>query len=203
MSKLNRGFYSRDTLTVAKDLLGKILIHNTEGHVLKGRIVEAEAYLGLSDKAAHSYGGRITKRVETMYSIPGTAYVYFIYGKYNCLNIITVKEGVPEGVMIRGIEPIENIEQMAIYRFNKNMDELTKYQKKNITNGPGKLTMAFNIDRRLNKEDLCGDRLYLETGQEGKFNIIETTRIGIDYAEEAINYPYRFYIEGNSYVSKP
>lgn len=203
MSKLNRGFYSRDTLTVAKDLLGKILIHNTEGHVLKGRIVEAEAYLGLSDKAAHSYGGRITKRVETMYSIPGTAYVYFIYGKYNCLNIITVKEGVPEGVMIRGIEPIENIEQMAIYRFNKNMDELTKYQSKNITNGPGKLTMAFNIDRRLNKEDLCGDRLYLETGQEGKFNIIETTRIGIDYAEEAINYPYRFYIEGNSYVSKP
>lgn len=203
MSKLNRGFYSRDTLTVAKDLLGKILIHNTEGHVLKGRIVEAEAYLGLSDKAAHSYGGRITKRVETMYSIPGTAYVYFIYGKYNCLNIITAKEGVPEGVMIRGIEPIENIEQMAIYRFNKNMDELTKYQSKNITNGPGKLTMAFNIDRRLNKEDLCGDRLYLETGQEGKFNIIETTRIGIDYAEEAINYPYRFYIEGNSYVSKP
>lgn len=202
MAKLKREFYSRDTLTVAKELLGKILVHKTEGHTLKGKIVETEAYLGLEDKAAHSYGGKITKRVKTMYSKPGTAYVYIIWGLHCCLNTITAKEGVPEGVLIRGIEPVENIEQMLLYRFNKSMEELTKYEKNNISNGPGKLTMALNIDRRLDKEDLCEENLYIETGKKEEFNIIETTRIGIDYAEEAANYPYRFYIEGNPYVSK-
>ncbi len=131
--KLNRDFYSRDTLTVAKDLLGTILVHNIDGHILKGKIVETEGYLGVTDKAAHAYGGRRTKRVETMYGPPGTAYVYIIYGMYHCLNIITVKEGVPEGVLIRGgIEPLENIDQMAINRFQKPYEELTKYQKKEI-----------------------------------------------------------------------
>ena len=202
MVKLDRDFYSRDTLTVAKELLGKILVHNTEGHILKGRIVETEAYLGLIDKAAHSYGGKKTKRVETMYGMPGTAYVYFIWGMYSCLNIITVEEGVPEGVLIRGIEPVENIDQMILYRYNKAFEELTNYQKKNISNGPGKLTMAMNIDRSLDKEDLCEDKLYLEIGQKEKFNIIEAKRIGIDYAMEAVHYPYRFYIEDNPYVSK-
>lgn len=202
MAKLTRDFYSRDTLTVAKDLLGKVLVHKTEGHTLKGKIVEAEGYLGLSDKAAHSYGGRRTKRVETMYGKPGTAYVYFIWGMYYCLNTVTVKEGVPEGVMIRALEPVENINQMILYRFGKSFEELTKYQKNNITNGPGKLTMAMNIDKRLNKEDLCGDKLYIEEGKEEKFNIVEAKRIGIDYAEEAKHYPYRFYIEGNPYISK-
>lgn len=200
--KLNRDFYSRDTLTVAKELLGTILVHNIDGQMLTGKIVETEAYLGITDKAAHAYGGRRTKRVETMYGPPGTAYVYIIYGMYHCLNIITVKEGVPEGVLIRGIEPLENIDQMAINRFQKPYEELTKYQKRNLTNGPGKLSMAFNIDKTLDKEDLCKDRLYLEERQDGNFNIIQTTRIGIDYAEEARDFPYRFYIEGNPYVSK-
>ncbi len=202
MVKLDRDFYSRDTLTVAKELLGKILVHNTEGHILKGKIVETEAYLGLVDKAAHSYGGKKTKRLETMYGTPGTAYVYFIWGMYFCLNIITVEEGVPEGVLIRGIEPIENKDQMILYRYNKKFEELTNYQKKNISNGPGKLTMAMNIDRSLDKEDLCEDKLYLETGKDEKFNIVEAKRIGIDYAMEAIHYPYRFYIEDNHYVSR-
>ena len=200
--KLNRDFYSRDTLTVAKELLGTILVHNIDGQMLTGKIVETEAYLGITDKAAHAYGGRRTKRVETMYGPPGTAYVYIIYGMYHCLNIITVKEGVPEGVLIRGIEPLENIDQMAINRFQKPYEELTKYQKRNLTNGPGKLSMAFNIDKTLDKEDLCKDRLYLRPRQDENFNIIETTRIGIDYAEEARDFPYRFYIEGNPYVSK-
>lgn len=200
--KLNRDFYSRDTLTVAKELLGTILVHNIDGQMLTGKIVETEAYLGVTDKAAHAYGGRRTKRVETMYGPPGTAYVYLIYGMYYCFNIITVKEGVPEGVLIRGIEPLENIDQMAINRFQKPYEELTKYQKRNLTNGPGKLSMAFNIDKTLDKEDLCKDRLYLRPRQDENFNIIETTRIGIDYAEEAKHFPYRFYIEGNPYVSK-
>lgn len=202
MTKLKREFYSRDTLTVAKELLGKVLVHNVDGYVLKGKIVETEAYLGLADKAAHTYGGKITKRVETMYGKPGHAYVYFIYGKYFCLNTVTVKEGVPEGVLIRGIEPLEGRDQMILNRFDKGIEELTRYEMKNISNGPGKLTMAMNIDRDLNKEDLCMDKLYIELGDDEDLDIIETTRIGIDYAKEAIDYPYRFYIQGNPYVSK-
>lgn len=200
--KLNREFYSRNTLTVAKELLGKVLVHNINGEKLKGTIVETEAYLGIRDKAAHSYGGRKTKRVEAMYGLPGTAYVYLIYGLYYCFNIVTEKEGVPEAVLIRAIEPIEGLDLMAKNRFGISYDNLTKYQKKNLTNGPGKLTRALNIDKALNMIDLCGDRLYLEEGDNSEFNIVETTRIGIDYAEEAKDFPYRFYIQGNSYVSK-
>lgn len=200
MTKLNRDFYSRDTLTVAKELLGKVLVHDTGEMILKGKIVETEAYLGLSDKAAHSYGGKRTKRLETMYGPPGTAYVYMIWGMYCCLNLVTVKEGIPEAVLIRGIEPVENMDQMILNRFHKKAEELTKNQMKNITNGPGKLALAMNIDRRFDKEDLCGEKICLETGQEEMFHMVETKRIGIDYAEEAAHYPYRFYIEGNPYV---
>jgi len=199
--KLNREFYSRDTITVAKDLLGKILVHNYDGNIIKGKIVETEAYLGINDKAAHSYGGRKTKRVETMYGPPGVAYVYFIYGMYYCFNIVTKEEGTPEAVLVRAVEPVENIDQMAINRFKKPYEELTRYQKRNLTNGPGKLCMALNIGKEQNGLDLCGDILYLEEGEKENFNIVTTTRIGIDYAEEAKDFPYRFYIEGNPYVS--
>ena len=136
-----------------------------------------------------------------MYGPPGVAYVYFIYGMYYCFNIVTQKEGIPEAVLIRAVEPVENIDLMAINRFKKPYEELTKYQKKNLTNGPGKLCMALNIGREQNGLDLCGDTLYLEEGQKQYFNIVATTRIGIDYAEEAKDFPYRFYIEGNPYVS--
>lgn len=199
--KLNREFYSRDTITVAKDLLGKILVHNYDGNIIKGKIVETEAYLGVKDKAAHSYGGRKTKRVEVMYGPPGVAYVYFIYGMYYCFNIVTKEEGTPEAVLVRAVEPVENIDQMAINRFKKPYEELTRYQKRNLTNGPGKLCMALNIGKEQNGLDLCGDILYLEEGEKENFNIVTTTRIGIDYAEEAKDFPYRFYIEGNPYVS--
>ncbi len=199
--KLNREFYSRDTITVAKDLLGKILVHNYDGNIIKGKIVETEAYLGVKDKAAHSYGGRKTKRVEVMYGPPGVAYVYFIYGMYYCFNIVTKEEGTPEAVLVRAIEPVENIDIMAINRFKKPYEELSRYQKRNLTNGPGKLCMALNIGKEQNGLDLCGDILYLEEGKKENFNIVTTTRIGIDYAEEAKDFPYRFYIEGNPYVS--
>lgn len=199
--KLTRDFYGRDTITVAKELLGNVLVHNVNGVLLKGRIVETEAYLGFEDKAAHSYGGRRTERVEVMYGPPGYAYVYLIYGMYYLLNIITEKEGIPEGVLIRALEPLENTNIMALNRFNKPYDELTNYERKNITNGPGKLTRAFNIGKELNGTDLCGNRLYVEEGEDKDFNIVETTRIGIDYAEEAKYFPYRFYIESNPYVS--
>ncbi|MCB5559449.1 DNA-3-methyladenine glycosylase [Anaerosalibacter bizertensis] len=200
--KLDRNFYNRDTLVVAKELLGKILVHKIDGKLLSGMIVETEAYLGVNDKAAHAYGGRRTKRVETMYGPPGRAYVYIIYGMYNCLNTITREEGVPQGVLIRGIEPIEGLDYMALNRFNKPLEELTKNQIKNLTNGPGKLCQAMMIDRSLDKEDLCGERLYIEKGIDRNFDIVEAKRIGIDYAEEARDFLYRFYIEGNPNVSK-
>ena len=200
--KLDRKFYSRDTLILAKDLLGKIIVHNTGSTILKGKIVETEAYLGVIDKAAHVYGGKKTKRVMPMYGMPGTAYVYLIYGMYYCFNIVAKEEGVPEAVLIRGIEPIESIDKMAINRFGKVYAELSNYQKKNLSNGPGKLCIALNIDKSHNQEDLCGDRLYLESGKDKDFEIVETTRIGIDYAEKAKEWPYRFYINGNPYVSK-
>lgn len=200
--KLNRKFYSRDTLLVAEELLGKVLVHNQNNKVLKGKIVETEAYLGVIDKAAHSYGGKRTKRVETMYGPPGIAYVYIIYGMYYCLNTITRKEGIPEGVLIRAIEPLEEIDIMARNRFGKKVEEFTNYERKNFTNGPGKLCMALDIDKRLDMEDLCGNKLYIEEGEKEKFNIVKAKRIGIDYAEEAKDYLYRFYIEGNPYVSK-
>ena len=200
--KLDREFYSRDTLTVARELLGKVLVHNINGQKLRGIIVETEAYLGLRDKAAHSYGGRKTKRVESMYDLPGTAYVFFIYGMYYCFNIVTERIGVPEAVLIRGIEPIEGLDFMARNRFGVDYDNLTKRQKRNLTNGPGKLSIAFNIDKSLDGVDLCGGSLYLEHGDGREFNIVQTKRIGIDYAEEARDFPYRFYIQGNPYVSK-
>lgn len=200
--KLDREFYSRDTLTVARELLGKVLVHNINGQKLRGIIVETEAYLGLRDKAAHSYGGRKTKRMESMYDLPGTAYVFFIYGMYYCFNIVTERIGVPEAVLIRGIEPIEGLDFMARNRFGVDYDNLTKRQKRNLTNGPGKLSIAFNIDKSLDGVDLCGDSLYLEHGDGREFNIVQTKRIGIDYAEEARDFPYRFYIQGNPYVSK-
>ncbi|HSH36558.1 DNA-3-methyladenine glycosylase [Schnuerera sp.] len=199
--KLTREFYSRDTITVAKELLGKVLVHNIGGQNLKGRIVETEAYLGLKDKAAHSYGGKKTKRLETMYGIPGTAYVYLIYGMYYCFNIVTEKKGIPEAVLIRAIEPIQGIDEMSKNRFGQNYTNLSKYQRENFTNGPGKLSMALKIDKILDKADLCGDKIYLEYGQKETFKIVETKRIGIDYAEEAKDFPYRFYIEGNHNVS--
>lgn len=200
--KLDRDFYRRDSLTLARELLGKILVHNVDGKELRGMIVETEAYLGVVDKAAHSYGGRRTKRVETMYGQPGIAYVYIIYGMYNCFNIVAREVGIPEAVLVRAIEPLGELEQMSLNRFNKPYEELTKAQKKGLTNGPGKLCDAMLIDRNLDGEDLCGEKLYIEEGTEKNISIVTSKRIGIDYAEEAKDFPYRFYIEGNPYVSR-
>lgn len=203
MEKLPRKFYERDTLEVAKDLLGKYLVHNSNGLNRVGRIVEVEAYKGPEDKAAHSYNCRRTDRNEVMYGPAGHAYVYIIYGMYNCMNVITEGINIPRGVLLRAVEPIEGLDEMAISRFNKNYDELKRNQIVNLTSGPGKLCMAMGITRADNGDDLCGDELYLAEGDEIPFTMISSKRINIDYAEEAIHYPWRFYIKGNPYVSKP
>jgi DNA-3-methyladenine glycosylase len=201
MKKLSRDFYNRDTLLVAKELLGKILIHEISGKKVSGKIVEVEAYMGTLDKAAHSYSGKLTPRTEPMYGKPGFAYVYFIYGMYYCFNIVTREEGRAEAILVRALEPVEGLEYMFYNRYKKPYEDLTKYQVKNLVNGPGKLCNAMGIDKTLNKEDLCGDKLYIEEGTKDKFIIKTAKRVGIDYAEEAKEYLWRFYIDGNPNVS--
>ena len=197
---LESNFFKRDTVEVAKNLLGKKIIRNISGNFFCAKIVETEAYIGLEDRACHSYGGNITKRNEILYKEGGTIYVYLIYGMYNLLNIVTKNENDPEAVLIRAVEPIENIDAMSLNRFGKIYKDLSSYQKKNLTNGPGKLTIAMGIDRALNGKILSQDYLYIEEGEDVR-NIIETKRIGIDYAGEDANLPLRFYIEDNPYVS--
>lgn len=205
MDILNKNFYSTDALTLSKELLGKILVRNVDGIILKGKIVETEAYIGAIDKASHAYGGRRTQRTETLYDEPGICYVYSIYGMYYCFNVICAQKDVAEGVLIRALEPIEGLEQMSLNRFKKSYSELTKSQIKNLTNGPSKLCIAMNIDKSNNaKELILENDIYLENSNDkvDNLDIIETTRIGIDYAEEAVHFPWRFYIKGNPYISK-
>ncbi|MFT4144151.1 MAG: DNA-3-methyladenine glycosylase [Mobilitalea sp.] len=201
MKKLDREFYNRDSILVAKDLLGKVLVHEIDGQRISARIVEAEAYMGLEDKAAHSYGGKRTSRVEVMYGSPGFSYIFLIYGMYSCFNIVSNEKEIPQAVLIRAVEPLEGTEWMAQRRFGKSLGELTKSQRRGLTNGPGKLCSALSLDRSLNGIDLCGDEVYVEEGEGKNLSIITTKRVGIDYAEEAKDYPWRFYIKDNEYVS--
>ncbi len=201
MKILDREFYNRDSIIVAKELLGKVLVHKTGGQKISAKIVEAEAYMGIGDKAAHSYGGKRTPRVEVMYGGPGFSYVFLIYGMYYCFNIVTREEGIPQAVLIRAVEPIGGIDAMAENRFKSTYNQLTRNQVKDLTNGPGKLCKALKIDKSLNGEDLCGSKLYVEEGQNEQFNTVTAKRVGIDYADEAKDYPWRFYIKDNKYVS--
>jgi DNA-3-methyladenine glycosylase len=201
MNILNRDFYNRDSLVVAKELLGKYLLHIVDGVELSGKIVETEAYMGIDDKAAHSYGGKRTPRVEVMYGAPGYAYVYIIYGLYDCFNVVSNKEGIPHAVLIRAVEPMGKLDTFAQNRYKKPYKELTKSQVKGLTNGPGKLCKALQINRNHNGEDLCGNRLYITYGNEDIFDIVSAKRVGINYAEEAKDYLWRFYIKDNPYIS--
>jgi DNA-3-methyladenine glycosylase len=202
MEKLLREFYNRDSLDVARDLLGKYIVHTVDNEQILCRIVEVEAYMGPMDKAAHSYNNKRTKRTEVMFGPPGVAYVFAIYGMYFCMNVVTAEVNKPQAVLIRAVEPISGIEKMAELRYQKNLTGCTNKEIIGLTNGPGKLCKAMNISKNNDKEDLCGDSLYILTDpSEPDFQIVTTTRININYAEEAIAYPWRFYIKGNKYIS--
>ena len=194
MEKLAREFFDRDTLTVARDLLGCQLVRVLNGQALVCRITETEAYIGRCDKACHAYGYKRTARTETLFARPGTAYVYLIYGMYNCLNFVTEPEGEPAAVLIRGLEAVDGLETMQKLRYPKHTGELTSYQKKNFLNGPGKLCKALSIDRSLNGLDLTGDTMYVVRSGTAPSRIHSGPRIGIDYAEEAVDFPWRFWI---------
>jgi len=203
MKILPRKFYSNDTLQVARELLGKYIVHKIGGEELTGMIVETEAYIGPHDKAAHSYNNRRTDRNEVMYGPPGYAYVYAIYGMYYCMNVVTADVDKPEAVLIRAIEPVKGLDTMAQNRFQKRYEELHKSEAINIANGPGKLCKALGINKSNNGDDLCKDRLFIaESGKPMDFSIESSPRINIGYAEEAVFYPWRYYIKGNPYVSR-
>jgi DNA-3-methyladenine glycosylase len=202
MKTLSYEFYNHTSLQVAPKLLGKTLINMQNGKRLSGKIVEVEAYMGPDDKAAHSYGNKRTKRNEVMFGPPGHAYVYMIYGMYYCMNVITSPEDVPHGVLIRAVEPLEGLEYMSLNRYKLPLEDLTPSKLRNLTRGPGRLCSAMNIDRSLNGASLSGPQVYIEepTVHE-EFTIATSPRINISYAQEAAAYPWRFYIEGNRYVS--
>ena len=201
---LEKDFFKQGALDLAKDLLGKILVRECDGRILKGKIVETEAYIGEIDKASHAYNGRRTERTEPLFREGGIAYVYFIYGKYFCFNVISGIENKGEGVLIRAIEPLNEFDYLAEKRFNQNYDELTKAKEKALTNGPSKLCLAYSIDKSDNYKKLYEKgNLYIEDNYEDNlFEIVESKRIWIDYAEEAIDFLWRFYIKDNKYVSK-
>lgn len=197
MSRLPREFYTRpNVLHVARDLLGRLLVvPNRNGKRVSGRIVEVEAYRGPQDRAAHSYGGRRTRRTEPMFGVGGTAYVFFVYGMYYQFNVVTNVAETPHAVLIRAVEPVEGIDVMR-----KRRDSQPDH---NLTNGPGKLCIALDIDRRLDGDDLLGHKVWLEEDAKiPRSRIMSGPRIGIDYAAEWKDKPWRFWIKDNPYVSK-
>lgn len=194
MEKLEREFYDRDTVTVARELLGNYLVREYRGERLVCRITETEAYIGRCDKACHAYNYRRTARTETLFARPGTAYIYLIYGMYHCLNFVTEPEGEPAAVLIRALECVEGLETLTRLRYPGAAGKLTAYQQKNFLNGPGKLCKALSLDRSYNGTDLTGSMLYVLRSGEQPQDIHAGVRIGIDYAEEAIDFPWRFWI---------
>lgn len=200
---IEKEFYSKGAIEVAKSILGHYLVREVDGRKIKTKIVETESYIGASDKACHAYNYKKTERTKPLFEEGGIAYVYFIYGLYHCFNIVTNIKNEPEAVLIRAVEPMDNFEYLSNIRFNKNYNELTNAQKRNLTNGPSKLCSALSITREDNYKRLYIDSgLYLEYNYEKDIEIVETTRIGIDYAEEAKDFKWRFYIKNNPYVSK-
>jgi DNA-3-methyladenine glycosylase len=176
-----RAFFARSALAVARELIGMHLVHDDGRRVRRGRIVETEAYLGPRDRAAHSSRGR-TRRTEVMFGPPGYAYVYFIYGFWNCLNVVTAKEGMPHAVLLRALEPLEGVTDK--------------------TWGPGLLCRAMHVDRSLNGADLRGAELWIEKPRHAvRVSIGRSARIGVDYAGDWALRPWRFFDRTSCYVS--
>ncbi|SCW29357.1 DNA-3-methyladenine glycosylase [Borreliella japonica] len=185
---MDRCFFLQDAITVARLLLGNLLIRKINKKEIVTRIVETEAYMGITDSACHSYNRKRTNRTNAMYSIGGYSYVYLIYGMHCMFNIVTADEDNPQAVLIRSVEPIYPLLR----------------DKWALTNGPGKLTKFLNIDLTFNEVDLIGNnKLFLQRVFNLDFNVVCSKRINIDYAQEDdINRLWRFYIKDNKFVSK-
>lgn len=200
MARLSRDFFDRDTLTVSRELLGKYLCRRLEsGELLSLRLTETEAYIGRCDKACHAYGGRRTTRTEPLFLPPGHAYIYLIYGMYHCLNLVTEPEGEPAAVLLRAGEAVLGGDTIRRLRFGD--APWNAYRRKNFLNGPGKLCEGLSLTRAQNGMDLMGGTLFLcddpaDLGlpppEKHREAIRTSPRIGIDYAEEARDFPWRF-----------
>lgn len=197
MKKLPKSFYQRtDVFLIAKELLGKVLVTKWNGITTAGRIVECEAYDGVTDKASHAYKGRRTTRNETMYAEAGTAYVYICYGIHHLFNVITNEKEIPHAILIRALDPVSGIEKMIKRRKKKQLDH-------SITKGPGSLSVAMGISVKHDHYSLQSNELYI--ADDGflypERNIASSFRIGVESAGVAAKYPYRFFVKGNPYVS--
>jgi len=195
LKKLPRSFYTRPTLLVAKDLLGKIIVRRVGRTILSGKIVEVEAYLGAKYPASHAYRGK-TKRNEVMFHEGGLLYVYFTYGMHFCANVVTGKKDIGEAVLIRAIEPLVGVEAMKRNRgaAEKRLTEV------NLTNGPAKLCQALGIERKENGTDLLGDKIFLTDGESmSKSDIGTSVRIGITQGRDK---RWRFFVKNNEWVSR-
>lgn len=197
MKKLPVEFYDRpDVVTIAKELIGKIIVTKFDAVVTSGRIVETEAYIGLTDRASHSFGGRRTARNEYMYAGAGTAYVYICYGMHHLFNIVTNKKDIPDAVLIRALEPIKGIEQMLKRTGKKTIDNT-------LTRGPGNAAKALGISKGHSGINLVKNEIFItDDGFEVNKKILGTSRrIGVESSGDAALLPYRFYIKGNPFVS--
>ena len=196
--RLARSFYTRkNALAVARSLLGKLLVVPDEnGERVSGMITETEAYMGPHDRAAHSFGGRRTARNEVMYGAGGRAYVFFVYGMYYQFNVVTGREEEPHAILIRAVEPVEGIDKMRERR--------PRAKESDLTSGPGKLCIAFGIDRSHNGEDLIdGSRIWIEDHARVPASAVAAgPRVGIDYAKEFTDVPWRFWMRTNPHVSR-
>ena len=203
MARLCREFYLRDTVEAAKALLGKCLVRRLEGETLAVRITETEAYIGRCDRACHAYNYRRTARTDTLFREGGHAYIYFIYGMYHCLNFVTEPEGEPAAVLIRAGDPLSGTDTIRRLRFGDK--PLSAYRRKNFLNGPGKLCKGLSLTREQNGLDLVtGRELFVCDGPEdlglpppapSRERVRCGPRIGVDYAGEAKDYPWRFWLE--------
>ncbi len=194
--KLQRSFYERGARTVARQLLGKRLVYQREGRRLAGRIVETEAYLGVRDMASHAFRGR-TKRTEVMFGAGGHLYMYFIYGLFWMMNVVTETEGSAGAVLLRALEPLEGVDEMKANRGGKD--------GRLVASGPARLTRALGADGSLNGVDLCGDLVWIEDwGERVKpSEIAATRRVGVAYAGGWKERKLRFYLSSNEFVSRP
>ena len=202
MKKIGMRFYDRDdVISIARELIGKIIITNFNGIITSGRIVETEAYIGIIDKASHSFGGKRTARNEHMYAGAATAYVYICYGMHHLFNIVTNKRKVPDAVLIRAVEPLTGIPIMLKRTGKKKLDNT-------LTKGPGNAGKALGISKSHSGLNLLGDEIFLANDPAAGYFAIkeeqigESGRIGVEGAgAEAASLPYRFFLKGNKYVS--
>lgn len=197
MKKLMKAFYERDDiLQIAKELLGKILVTKWKGTFTSGRIVEVEAYMGITDKASHAFGGRRTNRNEIMYADGGVAYVYLCYGIHHLFNVVTNSKKIPHAILVRALEPIKGIDEM-LHRVGK--DRLDN----SLTRGPGNLSKALGLFTFHSGQSLLSKDLFISSDDfvYNKNEIIASPRIGVDFAGKDALLPYRFYIKGNPFVS--